>query len=224
MPNWVFNTLSVSGKAEDVASIKAQLNAPFTRSFTNFEFNKETETWDAVTKDVTYNSPVFSFWNIIKPLDLEAYNRQPDRNVPLAEQLKFQGDDWYAWNVRNWGTKWDVAVSDGDEYPDTEIVSEDSGIAVLEHGTITELSYKFNTAWSPPEPIVSHLSEQYPKVSFTLEYQEEQGWGGQFTYINGEITYSLQYESQCRECDMYDCIDWDEETEDEFCKECGFRS
>lgn len=42
-------------------------------------------------------------------------------------------DDWYDWNVNNWGTKWDVGDSDG------VVVIEPNQLVVI-----------FDSAWAPP--------------------------------------------------------------------------
>lgn len=214
MPNWVFNYLEVKGEAAQVASLKAQLNKPFTVTH---------DSWDAkegkmIQKDVTYSKPVFAFWNIIQPSDLVAYTKQPswgDRSMQdvIAEALSPQGNDWYSWNNRNWGTKWDVGVADGEEYPDTEIVSEDE----------TSIIYKFNTAWSPPEPAISCISMQYPDLEFGLEWEEEQGFGGTVIYVSGEGTITEDYESKCRNCDGLNCITYCENgvCDYDVCTNCG---
>jgi hypothetical protein len=104
--------------------------------------------------DYTYSNPIFAFWNIVKPTDMETYQLQKDPNHNDSI-IDFQGNNWYDWNVRNWGTKWDVGVGDKEEYPETELMEEDE----------TSLSYRFNTAWSPPLPAIEKLSAQYPDVS-----------------------------------------------------------
>jgi hypothetical protein len=213
MPNWCFNTVKIIVKVnqnnvEDIAKIKAQLNQPFVREHENW--NPKTAQMEV--ESYTYDNPVFSFWNIVKPTDMETYLKQPDRNIPLEEQLKFQGNDWYSWNVRNWGTKWDVGLSNGDKYPDTELIVESD----------RELIYRLNTAWSPPVPAIENLSRQYPDLAFYLEYQEETGWGGEMTIVNGEIVQSMEYESMCPECDTADSLEWKEEEGKEECIKCNY--
>jgi hypothetical protein len=208
MPNWVFNSLAVSGYAPYVGSVKFQVGQPFTKMID--EYNLDTKEYDR--KEVSFTNPLFAFWNITAPTDLEAYNKQPDYKLPIDEQLKFQGNDWYSWNFRNWGTKWDVAVLDNDEYPDTEILIDESGLVI----------YKFNTAWSPPFPVIQELSRQYPELVVDLEYEEETGWGGEITFKNGEVIDQKEYENKCNECDSFDKMEYDEEKEVSICKECGY--
>ena len=67
-------------------------------------------------------------------------------------------DNWYDWQVNNWGTKWDI---------NNEIHVDDfhdEGCTLV-----------FQTAWSPPEPIVHKLQEMFPDVTFYGGYIGE-GW------------------------------------------------
>jgi hypothetical protein len=210
MPNWVFNSLSISDNTEDIAKLKIQLNQPFERQHENW--NPETAQMEV--ESYKYDNPLFSFWNIVRPTDMEAYLKQPDYSLPIKEHLKFQGNDWYSWNVRNWGTKWDVSVSNTDEYPETEIQ-----IDMPDH-----LLYRFDTAWSPPVPAIHNLSLQYPNLTFDLSYEEEQGWGGEITFKNGEVVDQSEYENMCRECDEKNCIDYDEEAGEQVCTKCDYRN
>ena len=71
MPNWCYNYLDIEGSKEDISAIKTQLNQPFTRQ--HDQWNAETKQMEI--SDTTYSNPVFAFWNIIKPTNLEAYNK-----------------------------------------------------------------------------------------------------------------------------------------------------
>jgi hypothetical protein len=209
MPNWCYNSLTIEGSAEDISAIKKQLNQPFQRQ--HDQWNMETKQMELV--DTLYPNPVFAFWNIIKPTNLEAYNKQADHSLPMQEQLAFSGDNWYDWNVRNWGTKWDVAVSWNDEYPETELMEEDEN----------NLAYRFNTAWSPPTPAIQKLSEQYPNCLFNLSFEEETGWGGEYEYTAGEGEELENYGWKCRECDhTEDETPYCETCEFDMCPECGY--
>ena len=54
--------------------------------------------------------------------------------------------------------------------------------------------YRFQTAWSPVNEIFAVLSEQYPKLTFDYEYEEEQGWGGSAVWGNGELLLEEEYD------------------------------
>ena len=204
MPNWCFNSLSIEGSAEDISAIKKQVNQPFQRQHDSW--NPETNKMEL--QDTSYSNPVFAFWNIIKPTNLEAYVKQSEHK--LDEPITFNGDNWYDWNVRNWGTKWDVSVHDGEQYPDTELMEESK----------TSLAYRFNTAWSPPTEAIVHLSSQYPECEMILSYEEETGWGGEIMFSDGQATEIEHYENKCRDCDSNNTLEYCDICSIEVCSEC----
>jgi hypothetical protein len=211
MPNWVFNTLTIQGPKDQVDSIKDKLNTPFTREIENW--NMDTMSMEFNT--YTYDNPVFAFWNISRPTDLETYKLQSDPNEDKT--VLFSGNNWYDWNVRNWGTKWDVAVSNDEQYPDTQIYEYKS------EGDDHWVVYGFNTAWSPPVPAIVKLSELVPNCVITLSYEEEQGWGGETEFVNGKITAESSYDWKCRECDYEaDETPYCENCEYDMCPECSY--
>jgi hypothetical protein len=205
MPNWVYNGLTAQGPHESITKLKEQMNQPFTRVHDNWN----AETGKMEKKLVTYPNPVFAFWNIIKPTDLDAYDKQAD----LSKDI--HGNDWYNWNLRNWGTKWDVAVSSEDKHPDTYMEeTEDEWTA--------SVFYNFNTAWGVADKALTNLSSQYPDLLFTLSYEEETGWGGEMELLRGTIISNNQYESKCRDCDSNDTLEYCEDCENNVCSACGF--
>jgi len=207
MPNWVYNGLTIEGSPEDINKIKTQLNKPF--SVIHDSWNVESGQMEK--KPTSYNNPIFAFWNITKPTDLDTYfGPQPkhDPNKPIA----FDSDHWYDWNVRNWGTKWDVANQDNDSpYNDTTIEETDKAVV-----------YTFNTAWSVPLPALVSLSSQYPEAILHLFYQEETGWGGEYQIMNGKTIREMSYDSQCPECDGTDCMEYCENDCGEVCSKCNW--
>ncbi len=104
--------------------------------------------------------------------------------------------DWYKWQVDNWGTKWN-------SYSNKR---EDN---ILE----------FETAWSPPIPVIDRLAEmcKFNKIDFEYLWSEEQlsVYGG-FARLNGDEYYSCNYESgsdDMRELakELWGYYSWDEE-------------
>jgi len=61
------------------------------------------------------------------------------------------GHDWCR---KHWGTKWGICCP--------ELVRE----------TSRSLFYRFETAWSPPIPIIKAMSKKFPTLRFTLKYYE----------------------------------------------------
>jgi hypothetical protein len=200
MPNWVYNTLTVEGNPESVIKLKEQVGKPFTQSI---QANGDLA---YSVKEVNYSNPIFAFWNIVAPTDLDAYHKQPD----FSSDKPYGGDDWYSWNTRNWGVKWDVAVADGNEYPDTHLYTDEV------NGDNHVLVYGFETAWGTPIAALEKLSAQYPELLFTLTYEEETGWGGEDEFLAGSHNEGSSYNWKCRECN------YEETDEPPYCEECEF--
>jgi hypothetical protein len=209
MPNWVYNSLTIEGNPEQVKSLIKQMNKPFVYSV---QANGDLA---YSVKQRKYVNPIFSFHNIYSYLDHgitdEQYHGVP--TFPEKFDMKFEGNDWYNFNNREWGTKWDVAVAEDDKYSDTSIQEADNGDNYV-------VNYNFQTAWSRPLPALQKLSAQYPTLLFTLSYEEETGWGGEMEFLRGEIISSSEYDSQCRDCDATDCMEYCENDCGEICNVC----
>jgi len=106
--------------------------------------------------------------------------------IPCPED---KADDWYTWNVDNWGTKWDVC--EGDFYLDEDGLSG--------HGW-------FNTAWSPPTSAFQTLHD----MGFSIDaLYHECGMGFAGTWIDGEENYIDSY------YDLFSEENWREQVENE---------
>jgi len=85
----------------------------------------------------------------------------------MVPQPNFAGEqDWYMWNVNNWGTKWDIndVYIDNAAEPDT-------------------IEFSFSTAWAPPVEAFYTWAAQDGRVQFGLDYWEPGcGFVGTTTY------------------------------------------
>lgn len=84
--------------------------------------------------------------------------------------------NWYEWSIGNWGVKWDAY--------DNEFRSYEADRCV----------FKFETAWSFPEPVFRKLAEMYPKLVFSvLSFDEGSNFAcdGEF---NGADNYRCSVE------------------------------
>lgn len=212
MPNWVFNNLHIEGSEEEIERVREQLAKPISYDIESSEYNDETKTWERVLKKAEWKEPVFAFWNIVAPTDLEAYAKQPERSgVALndpewwakTEAFSRTQNDWYNWNNNNWGTKWDVC-----------------GDATITDHSGTHIAYRFDTAWSPPVPALERLSEQYPNLEITLDWEEEQGFGGEIVFKDGDIVSDDGYDSKCRDCDAINTLDYCDNGCGSICSSC----
>ena len=139
MPNWVYNGLTIEGNPDQVKSLIKQMNKPFTYSI---EANGDLA---YSVKQRKFVNPIFSFHNIYSYKDAGVsendYHSQPPSSKTDANWFKFDTNDWYNFNVREWGTKWDVAVSLDNKYPHTTLEEAEKGENYV-------VNYNFNTAWS----------------------------------------------------------------------------
>jgi len=87
-----------------------------------------------------------------RPLTLEEVIQYGE--VYLQNQEKYGAMDWYVWSIENWGTKWSACHSE------------------LEYERASEAVLGFDTAWSPPIPVVEALGRMFPDHAFHLEYRE----------------------------------------------------
>jgi hypothetical protein len=208
MPNWVYNGLTIEGNPEQVDKLVEQMNTPFVDSI------KPNGDLAYSISQRKYVNPIFSFRNIVAPTDLDAYHSQP--TFPEKFDMNFVGNDWYNFNNREWGTKWDVAVSEDDKYPDTYMEGP------VANGENSVVYYNFETAWSRPLPALQKLSAQYPNLLFTLSYQEETGWGGEMEFLRGEVISESEYDTKCRDCDATDTLEYCENECGEICSSCNY--
>lgn len=85
------------------------------------------------------------FEKIIPPPDHPLYKKEG----LTAEERASTPDNWYDWNVAHWGTKWNAYCQ--------SVVEQDND----------EITLQFDTAWSPPEPVIARLKEiieeKYPE-------------------------------------------------------------
>ena len=80
-----------------------------------------------------------------------------EREYPYPPHFPISGktdDRWYDWRLQNWDTKWEAS--------EIEFECDDSEI----------LTITFDTAWSPPEGVMTKLREKFPDVSFQCFYDE----------------------------------------------------
>jgi len=166
MPNWVFNAVSITGNENTVTALREQLRKPIQVPVMDGYKQVEPRTY-------TEHTPEWiSFQNLIPiPEDiLDEYHGVCD-----SEGMKNK-NNWYTWNVNNWGCKWDA--------------SEDGGTFEADNGIAT-LWFSFDTPWSPAQPIMDKLVEycRTNDLHMCWTYREEQGWGGSVTVdTNGEVT------------------------------------
>ena len=79
-------------------------------------------------------------------------------------------NNWYDWSYQNWGTKWGCYDN---EYEDGH--------------------YRFTTAWNPLDTeILDMLAKDIP--DFLYDWEEEQGYGREIEYADGDGVVVLDYD------------------------------
>ena len=130
MPNWCENTLEVSGPTADIKAFK-----------------------EKAKKEEGENKTELSLAAFV-PLPAELKDTRSPALTPDKRLINLYGfDNWYDWQIHNWGTKWDVNATISSEKPRT-------------------LHYFFDSAWSPPITWLEKVSAQFPTLKFKLKYDE----------------------------------------------------
>lgn len=85
--------------------------------------------------------------------------------------LRYGAPTWYEWAVGSWNTKWNAC-----------------GYEIgMDYGTNCKALW-FETAWSPPIPVIGELARRFPELEFTHRWADEDiGQNcGRMEYENGE--------------------------------------
>ena len=142
MPNWCYNRITVYGN-EQTEKIKEVEKI----------FESKTPFNDIFPQPDWKNTP-----NEKGELPKLEQHKNPKTGEIIFETYNFpdgtNDDRWYSWRLDNWDTKWEAS--------EVEIELDDSEI----------LRVTFDTAWSPPEGVMTKLREKFPDVSFQCFYDE----------------------------------------------------
>ena len=126
-----------------------------------------------------------------KFLEDKAMNNGRSYGEPITKKMsedfikRFGYNDWYNWNVANWGTKWDADVY----HIESNLLTEPNSSAVT-------LKVGFNTAWSPHTSWFNALCDilRDEELSMEIRYSEEgMGFAGTHYFNSG-----LRWEAEGR--------------------------
>lgn len=168
MPNWCSNTLIATPNPDNIEAAVTQLNMFL----------------DKVNSADSSSTGIF---NALVPCPQHILDESAQNEAFPA---------WYTWRCANWGTKWDVALSD--------VTFSTASVDDLYEPT----QLWFDTAWSPPLPFVERLSILFPLLTFTCAYSEGGcAFAGYDTYENGEVVGCYEVEEVTfEETDDGDCV------------------
>jgi hypothetical protein len=99
----------------------------------------------------------------------------PDGLIEQIQDGFRTGMDWYNWNVRNWGTKWEIGS-------DNAYVQRQP----------RAVQYELTTAWSPPVEALDNLAKQYPTLALSLvSIDEGDLFAVEVAWNNGNRLYEI---------------------------------
>ena len=128
-----------------------------------------------------------------------------------GDEFSFEGTlprgdrkDWYDWSLNNWGTKWDACEPN------------------ICHNDIDYFAVSFESAWSPPITWIENIMQDFPDLSFTLEYEEPgMCFGGrllaQYETLWDDLHWDLDQASECCEGE----VNWEHKELEQQCLICG---
>ena len=178
MPNWCSNKLEISFNTE--AELESFVQFLESGDDSNqFDFNLFVPCPVVIRNMSTTHIPVKGG----RPVPTLSYS-DPAKKMPGsrgetlsfgihwrdAERLtkRFGVNNWYDWNLERWGTKWNASDA---------VVQDVSGTCV---------EIYFDSAWSPPEPVIDAMAKMFPSAHIEFSYMETGcDFGGFVFYDNG---------------------------------------
>jgi hypothetical protein len=158
--------LTVEGPADKVTAFLEHAKGTPDGEETPFDFNRfipYPEKWEQMDRE---REAFYDRFNSLTPAERET--------VPIPPDGFNSGG--YDWCVENWGTKWNACrVQIGQRSEWDREVSQD---------------LHFETAWSPPEPVIKRAAEMFPDLTLTLRYFEcGCAYNGMLRCEGGEVTF-----------------------------------
>ena len=136
------------------------------------ELNRfRTTVWKSEKEQLDFNATV--------PIPEELANsNSPNPAKPIIKSIlraKYGHDNWYDWQIANWGCKWNADV-----YNDPQEISYKNGTGAL--------IYEYDTPWAPPSAWIMNTSKLFPSLSFSNYCNEpDMGFKGTETIMNGRM-------------------------------------
>ena len=203
MPNWCWNHLEVHGDEKQLQEfVEKSMNA---RKETEFSFNG-THPMPKEFNNIKTGSCTIDGVRCEKWIEIDGKSIPVTKETLKELKQKYGADNWYDWNCKNWGTKWDACEPN------------------ICHNDIDYFAVSFETAWNPPINWIDNIMQDFPDLCFTLEYEEPcMGYGGrlsaQYEVIWDDFHWDLDQASECCEGevslddDELKCLVCGEETE-----------
>ncbi len=194
MPNWVMNELTcIFQTAEEYNAFKTKVtekNNNEEEEFFNIFVTMPEVLVGTQSPDVNVPKLIADFnketvKSVTTLQEIVEANHQwfsPTAKAGIQNQLAKAStgfSNWYDWNIKNWGVKWDVSDFRTKELPDFNTVI-----------------YSFNTPWDTPETFVKRLSSLYPDATFEMVSGSiENDTHYEFTCNDGNMEITCSYGS-----------------------------
>ncbi len=174
MPNWTYNQLTVSGDSDDMKefydiAIKSNVNEDLSFRFSNVfpmpikikntispSSSAKGRKWMNEGKSTVRNDKLNEVLGEEDndPNLIPVENNTPEKCQQLIKE--YGADNWYDWNIKTYGTKWDIEVKSDEFFKSDE-----------------QFECCFDTAWSPPSTFLENLQNKFKKLDIKLTYELE---------------------------------------------------
>lgn len=184
MPNWCHNTLTVSGKPEDVIRFRNKARGR-THAYNDFDYSPIGEgSWGGFDKirllSILETPPELGeakelSFHRLYPIPDKVMSLPYDHRsaIRLLEHLGLETDDvvtGYNWESAHWGHKWGC-----------------SDVCTHHDPNDKYLQYTFETPWSPSIQWLNKVAGDYPELDFDLQFEEPgMAFQGVSSWSNGE--------------------------------------
>lgn len=150
MPNHCETDLSIYGRRDQVEAVLKQ----------HVTEKGELECDSIIPYPDTYKEldRISEEWHTTYFLDEYGFKLKPEYEGVKIPERPIDGfnSGGYGWCIENWGTKWGTYSG--------------NGVVIVEHDNdMIEAQLSFESAWSPPRPVLEKMAELYPNLTFRAE-------------------------------------------------------
>ena len=179
MPNWVENTIKVSGKREDVEKFVEKVRGEvlydddgFAIDEQAFDFEKILPYPEAFKK---YDEALYGICEAFGIKDTDHFGKLAELSKLLGQKIKDGfNTGGCGWCCQNWGTNWNSCDSRFKYIHDFDDDIHESA------------AWFFNTAWDTPRGIWFAVAEQHPELRVEVDYFSTENFcDGKYVFENG---------------------------------------
>ena len=173
MPNWCENNLIIRGSRKELDKFKKDMGEKLLDARKIIPYPEKYDKLDIISRKWYKKADEYArkVGNDAREWYCGDKLTKKQREDFYKENGKEKKDGFnsggYEWCYENWGTKWGFCD------------------VVIRYENEDEIYYTFETAWSPPLPLIDEMSAIYPKLEIVLNYVEEgEQFSGGVKYIS----------------------------------------